>query len=71
MGKEKASRKAGGAREPQLTPARLAARRARAAKLGDALRANLGRRKADLACRQESAGDGDEKGDRPKAHERR
>jgi len=66
MGKEKAPRKAGGVREPQLTPARLAARRARAAKLADALRANLGRRKADLTQRQEGALDQAETGNRAK-----
>ncbi|MFI5023125.1 MAG: hypothetical protein ACHQRJ_15940 [Alphaproteobacteria bacterium] len=66
MGKEKAPRKAGGAREPQLTPASEAARRARAAKLADALRANLGRRKADLAQRQEGALDQAETGNRAK-----
>lgn len=66
MGKEKAPRKAGGAREPQLTPARLAARRTRAAKLADALRENLGRRKADLAQRQEGALDQAETGNRAK-----
>ncbi|MGO8866431.1 MAG: hypothetical protein ACLQME_08025 [Alphaproteobacteria bacterium] len=66
MGKEKAPRNAAGAREPQLTPASLAARRARAAKLADALRENLGRRKADLTQRQEGALDQAESGNRAK-----
>lgn len=66
MGKEKTSRNAANAREPQLTPATEAARRARAAKLADALRENLGRRKADLTQRQEEALDQAETGDRTK-----
>jgi len=62
MGKEKAPRNAGGVRAPRLTPATEAARRARAAKLADALRENLGRRKADLTQRQEGAPDRAETG---------
>ena len=59
--------KRGGKRGPHFTPTTDAARRARAAKLADALRTNLGRRKADLAQRQEGAGGGEgEEGDPPR-----
>ena len=55
MRKEK--EEGGGKREPHLTGAAEAARQARAAKLAAALRANLARRKADLAQRQEPGGE--------------
>jgi hypothetical protein len=65
MGKAKRRGGGGGAGGPRFTPSTDAARRARAAKLADALRANLGRRKAALAERQESAGDEGEDEDPP------
>ena len=66
MGKAKRRGERGGAGGPHFTPTTDAARRARAAKLADALRTNLGRRKADLAERQEGAGGGEgEEGDPP------
>ncbi|HUI16389.1 MAG TPA: hypothetical protein VL244_01905 [Alphaproteobacteria bacterium] len=59
MGKAKRGGKGGGAAGPHFTPTTDAARRARAAKLAAALRTNLGRRKADLAQRQEGADSGE------------
>ncbi|MFI4986465.1 MAG: hypothetical protein ACHQF3_03400 [Alphaproteobacteria bacterium] len=64
MATEKDAKKSAGARGPALSSASEPARRAREVQLADALRANLRRRKADLAGRQEhSAKKVDERND--------
>jgi len=52
MAKAKEDEGRAGKSRPDLTPAMEAARRARAERLAAELRANLGRRKADLAGRR-------------------
>ena len=56
MAKAKEDEGRGGKSRPDLTPATETARRVRAARLAAELRANLARRKADLAGRR---GDGE------------